>query len=217
ASDDDDDEDDEREDSMPEDQEPQTWRSLRHLTVCMSLLSTTGKWYFDYRKEPAYFKDTQTRSFLLDINTPAYWPPSEESRLSGASEPVNDPMDRFPTRLNRDENWQRDYPIADTMNPLLLSFARLLESSTALQTAQVVARRGLKAEPWVVAYCAAGSTSRHVDFNRTGIETPRVWLITEDWRPSAQVIEVFRRAGSAAHKQEATVIWWHKPAAPVVI
>lgn len=135
---------------------------------------------------------------------------------SGVAEPANDPMDDYLIRLPRDENWQRRYPRDETMNPLLLSFAHLLESGTmsVLQTAHIVARRGVKAKPWVVCYCAPGSTSRYVQFSKVDIDRPRVWLVTEQWEPSSEVMNVFRQAGRAIHHQDAAVIKWKNPYTP---
>lgn len=66
--------------------QPPVWHSLRHLTVCMSLFTPTGQWYFEYRRETDPFVSPRGYYFVQDINTPAYWPPSEESRISGANQ-----------------------------------------------------------------------------------------------------------------------------------
>lgn len=200
---------------LGENPNPPIWGSLRHLTVYMSLVTPTGTWYFDDRAAEKLF-GSEVDDFLQVVGERPYRPARERNQGSSASETATDPLGWLPKRHIRTGDWQRHNPVGETMNPLLLSFARLLESSSvsALQTAQIVARRGLNARPWVVCYCAPGLTSHHVSFDRSSIDRPRVWIVSELWKPSTQVVDAFRKAGSATHKEDAAVILWRSPNRP---
>lgn len=178
------------------------WLSLRNLTVCMTPLSPTGQWYFD-----------GDNCSPITLDTSLAWQPDYAKLQQGQQQQHSSTFDDVP-------GWFQELPEEDNMLPLLSALAGLLERLPVLETARLVARRGMgeKAAPWAVCYLAPGKTSRWVNGSDMDIDRPRVWFVTGRWRPGDTLVQRFRRAGQGAgHGEDASVIYWSILEPPVLI
>ena len=157
------------------------WHCLRHLTMCMSLVSPNGDWYFVHH--PDLLGDS-----ITDPTTPIAWPEEKVRELTPRRNGANWLMDEDDADvriLPTYEPWQykflpRNQLNDDALNPLLLAFGRFLETQEMLLTASIVARRGRGADLWAVSYCAPGETSRYIGFDQVDLDMPRVTVVTGD-------------------------------------
>ncbi|KAI0868225.1 hypothetical protein GGS24DRAFT_513698 [Hypoxylon argillaceum] len=185
---------------------PTSWPRMRHLKVEFHPCSPNGNWYFSGPRG----EDPHPKGF--PITRDEHYPPSQEN---SDDKETHDVWSREDDEYEGDEDMSLDrqpdmfrvLPIAERINPLLLSFVSSLqrENMPSLQAAELFTwltwrPSEKRAQEYKVSDDAPPSAEDEVVLFRWGVkyEAPEnggnakvTWQIGESWRPSSQVISVF--------------------------
>ncbi|KAK4156177.1 hypothetical protein C8A00DRAFT_30990 [Chaetomidium leptoderma] len=186
------------------------WSSLTKLEVTFSAASPNGRWYFKA-------------------------PPDHESHIHPSNEPL--PADQqvspMPPGYGTEEDTDAAYayelaarempggdnsefrtvPDDEVMLPLLAAFARAAAQMPALKNAYLATPVPEPQSVWFVLYGAPGITCGGEELMvaegepEPPLNTPRVYFGVGDWRPSAEVVDLFRRVGEERYMQDTNVVF----------
>jgi len=105
----------------------------------------------------------------------------------------------------------RTWPNEETLRPLLAAFALGLEHMPAVLTAELTTEPASGGE-WFVCYYAPGRKSGYEDDDveeaegaAVSVSSPRVFFHMGDWRPSWDVVKLFKEFGKRKHGEECVV------------
>ena len=105
----------------------------------------------------------------------------------------------------------RTWPNEETLRPLLAAFVLGLEHMPAVLTAELTTEPASGGE-WFVCYYAPGRKSGYADDDveeaegaAVSVSSPRVFFHMGDWRPSWDVVKLFKEFGKRKHGEECLV------------
>ncbi|KAK4201013.1 hypothetical protein QBC40DRAFT_325340 [Triangularia verruculosa] len=194
----------------PETETPEPfWQSMEDLRVGYPIDAPDGRWYF---RGPLGYGGHSRVAPLVGGYEP--FPPGYGT-LRGASQAI-----RFRTRDLNMGFRNREVPDDNFVAPLLISFARAISQMPLLKSATLW--NNLMGEPmsFNVEYRAPGHLPEHLKHSgyqvKHDISKPHIMFEiasgdrrANGWKPSEEIIEMFRNVSMMAHDRQAHITaWW---------
>ena len=190
------------------------WADMRRVHIEFDMASPSGQWYFKAKPGDPFNKPESDEP--LPRSTPGHFPPgygtAEQAVAALAFQrSLEPPVDD--DGLGHMEDDFRQVPNDDAMMPLLEAVARRLANMPSLESWYMATQIPQTSSEWFLTYCAAGKTTGYESYmDETVLDEGQgggTWAQVEaeaasrakvlfhvgDWRPTRQVLDLFRKAG----------------------
>ncbi|KXX74052.1 hypothetical protein MMYC01_209829, partial [Madurella mycetomatis] len=185
------------------------WPSLARLTVEFDSASPCGRWYF--RAAPGDEHNVPASDEPLPADTAGHMPPGygsyEDTQRALEYERSMRPVGREGDGTFDSLDDFRTTPDDEVMLPLLEAFARAVAQMPSLKTANLTTPLPDPHIEWFVSYGAPGTRCGYEEYAEEDgvLSKPRFFFHVQDWRPSDQVLDLFRRVGRERSQQDAVI------------
>ncbi|KAK0670018.1 carbohydrate-binding module family 50 protein [Cercophora samala] len=196
------------------------WPSVKHVSVHFDHRAPNGQWYVQARP-PSAGSVSDEDDEPIDPNAgndplppdagnylpPGYGTPEEPLAAVAYAKSLERILDPADGTFNSEKEDFRTWPNEETLRPLLEAFVRGLEHMPSVLTADLTTEPASGGE-WFICYYAPGRRSGYeddIEDQEVSIDSPRVFCHMGDWRPSEDVMDLFRELGRKKHGEECVI------------
>lgn len=188
------------------------WAGIKDVWINFDMASPSGQWYFKAKPGDPYSKPESDEP--LPRSARGYWPPgygtAEQTVAALAFQRSLQPRVDGDGLGNMGDDF-RQMPNDDAMMPLLEAVAQRIADMPSLESWYMATEIPQTSSEWFLTYSAAGKTTGYEDCMDEAVldegqgeiaqleagSRAHVLFHVGDWRPTRQVLDLFRKAGGA--------------------